>query len=63
VSPLGLSLGDVLLGLMETGEEGWSDPGPALRLRMPDGRVESEPLLSGFVRLDRAGAPARPRVV
>jgi hypothetical protein len=53
VSLLGLSLGDVLLGLMETGE-GRPDPAPGdaastavenepvLRLRMPDGRVERE---------------------
>src|SRR5690348_6697149 len=56
VSLLGLSLGEVLLGLMETGE-GRPDPAPddgtptaaddepVLRLRMPDGRVEREPLL------------------
>ena len=63
VSLLGLSLGDVLLGLMETGE-GQPDPapdaalaaaeeGPMLRLRMPDGRVERESLLGGFWRRDR----------
>jgi hypothetical protein len=51
VSLLGLSLGDFLLGLMETGE-GQPNPrldaaasaatevGPALRLRMPDGRPD-----------------------
>jgi hypothetical protein len=74
VSLLGLSLGDVLLGLMETGE-GQPDPapggafsaaaeeGPVLRLRMPDGRVEPEPLLGGFWRLDRTGGVTAPRVV
>jgi hypothetical protein len=53
VSLLGLSLGDVLLGLVETGK-GRPDPAPGgaastalenepvLRLRMPDGRVERE---------------------
>ena len=73
-SLLGLSLGDVLLGLMETGE-GQPDPapdngtppaadeGPVLRLRMPDGRVEREPLLGGFWRLDRTGGVTAPRVV
>ena len=70
---MGLSLGDVLLGLMETGE-GQPDPaadtparpepreGPALRLRMPDGRVEREPLPGGFWRRDRAGGFTSPRV-
>ena len=74
VSLLGLSLGDVLLGLMETGEGG-PDPvpdsaasvaaeeGPVLRLRMPDGRVEREPLLGGFWRRDREGGLTAPRVV
>ncbi len=74
VSLLGLSLADVLLGLVETGE-GQPDPAPgdvasaavenepALRLRMPDGRVEREPLLGGFWRLDRTGGLAAPRVV
>src|SRR4051794_37802201 len=74
VSLLGLSLGDVLLGLMETGE-GQSDPAPGdaastpvenesvLRLRMPDGRVEREPLLGGFWRLDKEGGLTTPRVV
>ena len=57
VSLLGLSLGNVLLGLMEPGEGrrprhrtrrfGAAEEGPALRLRMPDGRVEREPLLGG----------------
>jgi hypothetical protein len=73
-SLLGLSLGDVLLGLMETGE-GQPDPAPdnatpaaadgepVLRLRMPDGRVEREPLLGGFWRLDRTGGLTSPRVV
>ena len=64
VSLLGLNLGEVLLGLMETGE-GRPEPapaasaaveeGPVLRLRMPDGRVEREPLLGGFWRRDQAG--------
>ena len=63
VSLLGLSLGDVLLGLMETGEgrpdgagpaaPAAAEEGPVLRLRMPDGRVEREPLLGGFWRRDR----------
>ena len=73
VSLPGLSLGDVLLGLMETGE-GQPDPapgdaaptavenGPALRLRMPDGRVEREPLLGGFWRRDKEGGLTSPRV-
>jgi hypothetical protein len=66
VSLLGLSLGDVLLGLMETSE---SEPAPTpggaasdaaengsvLRLRMPDGRVEREPLLGGLWRGDKGG--------
>ena len=34
-----------------------------LRLRMPDGRVEREPLLGGFWRLDRTGGVTAPRVV
>ena len=72
VSLLGLSLGDVLLGLMETGG-GQPEPapaasavvkeGPVLRLRMPDGRVEREPLLGGFWRRDREGKLTVPRVV
>ena len=73
-SLLGLSLGDVLLGLMETGE-GQPDPapddgtptaageGPVLRLRMPDGRTEREPLLGGFFRRDREGGLTSPRIV
>jgi hypothetical protein len=71
VSLLGLSLGDVLLGLMEP-DEAWQDPapaeptaaeeGPVLRLRMPDGRVEREPLLGGFWRRDRTGGLTVPRV-
>jgi hypothetical protein len=68
---LGLSLGEVLLGLMETGE-GQPEPapadpalteeGPVLRLRMPDGRVEREPLLGGFWRAGRMGGLTLPRV-
>ena len=34
-----------------------------LRLRMPDRRVEREPLLGGFWRLDRTGGLTAPRVV
>ena len=72
VSLLGLSLGDVLLGLMETGE-GQPDPapdngtppatdeGPVLRLRMPDGRVEREPLLGGFWRRGTGDGLTMPR--
>ena len=72
-SLLGLSLGDVLLGFLETGE-GERDPtpdsaasagveeDPVLRLRMPDGRVEREPLLGGFWRRDRAGGLTVPRI-
>src|SRR5690349_15050255 len=72
VSLLGLSLGDVLLGLMETGER-QPDPvpsgaastttedGPVLRL--PDGQVERELLLGGFWRHDRTGGLTAPRVV
>ena len=72
VSLLGPSLGDVLLGLMETGEDqpdetsidqARAEEGPVLRLRMPDGRVEREPLLGGFWRLDRTGGVTAPRVV
>src|SRR5689334_20282016 len=72
VSLLGLSLGDVLLGLMETnGEQAEAMPadpapaeeGPVLRLRMPDGRVEREPLLGGFWRRDKEGGLTSPRVV
>ncbi len=74
VSLLGLSLGDVLLGLVEVDRDrtrgvpggvapAAAEQGPALRLRMPDGRVEREPLLGGFWRLDRAGGLASPRVV
>jgi hypothetical protein len=74
VSLLGPSLGEVLLGLMETGEGG-PDPvpdsaasvaaeeGPVLRLRMPDGRVEREPLLGGFWHRDKEGGLTAPRVV
>ena len=73
MSLLGLSLGDVLLGLVETGEgQANLAPGdavstaaenePALRLRMPDGRVEREPLLGGFWRLDQAGGLTVPRI-
>ena len=70
-SLLGLSLGDVLLGLMETGEGQPGDAsvdaagveeGPVLRLRMPDGRVEREPLLGGFWRRDQAGRLTVPRI-
>ena len=74
VSLLGLSLGDVLLGLMETGgdqpdsapDDGTptaADEGPVLRLRMPDGRIEREPLLGGFWRRGREGELTVPRVV
>jgi hypothetical protein len=72
VSLPGLSLGDVLLGLMEAGE-GQPEPahagpaaaedGPVLRLRMPDGRVEREPLLGGFWRRDQEGKLTVPRIV
>src|SRR3954452_3038920 len=71
VSLLGLSLGDVLLGLMETGEgppspapeASSAEEGPVLRLRMPDGRVERESLLGGFWRRDKEGGLTLPRVV
>ena len=71
VSLLGLSLGEVLLGLLETGEgqpgpapaePAAAEEGPMLRLRMPDGRVEREPLLGGFWRRDRAGGLTVPRI-
>jgi hypothetical protein len=74
VSLLGLSLGEVLLGLVETGK-GRPDPAPGdaastalenepvLRLRMPDGRVEREPLLGGFWRRGKEGGLTAPRVV
>jgi len=70
-SLLGLSLGDVLLGLMETGDDqpddtpadaAGAEEGPVLRLRMPDGRVEREPLLGGFWRRDQAGGFTVPRI-
>ena len=72
VSLLGLSLGDVLLGLMEAGEgqpdaapdvPAAAEEGPVLQLRMPDGRIEREPLLGGFWRRDREGGLTSPRVV
>ena len=71
VSLLGLNLGDVLLGLMETGEgqpgpapdAASAEEGPVLRLRMPDGRVERESLLGGFWRRDKEGGLTLPRVV
>jgi hypothetical protein len=72
MSLLGLNLDDVLLGLMET-DEARQDPapaapaaaeeGPALRLRMPDARVEREPLLGGFWRRDKEGGLTSARVV
>jgi hypothetical protein len=64
----------VLLGLVEIGE-GRPDPAPGdaastalenepvLRLRMPDGRVEREPLLGGFWRRGKEGGLTAPRVV
>src|SRR5690349_25038808 len=72
VSLLGLNLGDVLLGLMEAGEgqpdaapdvPAAAEEGPVLQLRMPDGRVEREPLLGGFWRWDKTGRLASSRVV
>jgi hypothetical protein len=58
---------------VETGESGPAptpdgtasavEEDPVLRLRMPDGRVEREPLLGGFWRRDQAGGLAVPRVV
>jgi hypothetical protein len=69
-SLLDLSLGDLLLGLMETGEgqpdaapdvPAAAEEGPMLQLRMPDGRVEREPLLGGFWRRDREGKLTVPR--
>ncbi len=71
VSLLGLNLGEILLGLMETGEgqpgpapagPAAAEEGPVLRLRMPDGRVEREPLLGGFWRRDKEGGLTSPRV-
>ena len=72
VSLPGLSLGEVLLGLMETGQgqpnDAPADPakveeGAVLRLRMPDGRVEREPLLGGLWRRGQAGGLTVPRIV
>ena len=72
VSLLGLDLGEVLLGLMETGEgqpdaapadADRAEEGPGLQLRLPDGRVEREPLLGGFWRRDRKGGLTVSRVV
>src|SRR3954471_18792976 len=40
-----------------------AEEGPVLRLRMPDGRVEREPLLGGFWRLDKEGGLTAPRIV
>ena len=65
-----LGLGHVLLGLMETGGDqpepapagSAAAEGPVLRLRMPDGRVEREPLLGGFWRRDKEGGLTVPRV-
>ena len=34
-----------------------------LRLRMPDGRVEREPLLGGFWRCNKVGRLEKPRIV
>ena len=74
-SLLGLNLGNVLLGLMEAGEAPEvREPGPIapagphagpllLRLRMPDGSVEREEVLGGFLKRDRAGSFGSPRVV
>jgi hypothetical protein len=71
---LGLSLGEVLLGPMET-DEGQPDATPdsaapvtaeegsALRLRIPDGRVEREPLLGGSWRRDKEGGLTTSRLV
>jgi hypothetical protein len=60
VSLPGLSLGDVLLGLTETGEGRG-------RTRPPDEvastTIESDPLLGGFWRRDRAAGLAAPRLV
>ena len=36
---------------------------PVLRVRLPDGRVEVEELLGGFLRRDRSGAFGSPRIV
>ena len=72
VSLLGLSLGEVLLGLMETGEgepdatpdvPAAAEEGPVLQLRMPGGRVERELLLGGFWRRDKQGGLTALRVV
>jgi hypothetical protein len=69
---LGLSPGEVLPSLMETGEgrpdDASIDPaeaeeGPVLRLRMPDGRVEREPPLGGFWRPDEEGGLTSPPAV
>ena len=71
VSLLGLSLDDVLLGLAETGggqpgpasaDPAPTEEGPVLRLHMPDGRVEREPLLGGFWRRAREGGLTVPRI-
>ena len=71
----GLDLGDVPLGLMETSdppevpEPGRAAPagsqaGPSLlRLRLPDGSVEREQVLGGYLKRDRAGGFGSPRVV
>src|SRR5919199_1883773 len=71
-----LGLTDVLLGLFGGSDPGHAAPGgddapapttpastPVLRVRLPDGRVEEEDLLGGFMRRDRAGAFGSPRVV
>ena len=72
----GLDLGDAPLGLMEIGEvleaprpggeRGHAGPQARpslLRLRLPDGSVEREAVLGGFLKRDRAGGFGSPRVV
>ena len=67
-----LGLTDMLLGLFGGGDPCHAAPGdddapapatPVLRVRLPDGRVEEEELLGGFLRRDRSGAFGSPRIV
>ena len=67
-----LGLTDVLLGLFGGNDPGHASAGggdapaptvPVLRVRLPDGRVEDEELLGGFLRRDRAGIFGSPRIV
>ena len=53
----------VPFGLMDGSSPSSGSSTPVLRVCLPDGRVEEEELLGGFLRRDRAGAFGSPRVV